>query len=135
MAMTHKTHVILRKILMMKNKDRKCYMHLKFHINPPYIVYVINCILTHTFFFPWVYYFVGVSKISKWVIIGCAAYIYNKCLYLCIDAVTRIISDKYNSDCGWNLHQYTKRHLFSKYKHVWRKKKAAKYLMVRCLSA
>ena len=26
-------------------------MYLKFHINPPYIVYVINCILTHSFFF------------------------------------------------------------------------------------
>ena len=36
-----------------KSKDRKCYtcMHLKFHINPPYIVYVINFILSHTFFF------------------------------------------------------------------------------------
>ena len=52
MVMAHKTHVISRKILMMKNKDRKCYMYLKFHINLPYIVYVIKCILTHTFFFP-----------------------------------------------------------------------------------
>ena len=30
-------------------------MYLNFHINPPYIVYVINRILTHTFFFPLVY--------------------------------------------------------------------------------
>ena len=37
------------KILMMKGKDRKCYLYLKLHINPPYIVYIINCILTHTF--------------------------------------------------------------------------------------
>ena len=49
--LTHKTHVISRKILMTKSKDRKCYMYLKFHINPSYIVYVINCILTHAFFF------------------------------------------------------------------------------------
>ena len=26
-------------------------MFLKFHINPPYIVYVVNCILTHFLFF------------------------------------------------------------------------------------
>ena len=31
------------------------YTYLKFHINPPYIAFVINCILTHTFFFPLVY--------------------------------------------------------------------------------
>ena len=30
-------------------------MYLKFHINTPYIVYVIKCILTHTFFFLSVY--------------------------------------------------------------------------------
>ena len=30
-------------------------MHLTFHNNPPYIVKVINFILTHTFFFLWVY--------------------------------------------------------------------------------
>ena len=52
--MAHKTHVISRKMLMMKSKDRKWHMHLKFHINPTYIVYVINSIVTHTFFFPWV---------------------------------------------------------------------------------
>ena len=33
-------------------------MYLKFHFNPPHIVYVINCILTHTFFFPWVYMYI-----------------------------------------------------------------------------
>ena len=42
----------VRKILMMESKDRKCYMYLKFHIYPPYIVSVINFILTHAFFFP-----------------------------------------------------------------------------------
>ena len=31
-------HGISRKILMMNNKDMKCYMYLKFHINLPYIV-------------------------------------------------------------------------------------------------
>ena len=36
--MAHNMHVILRKIVMMKSEDRKCYMYLKFHINPPYIV-------------------------------------------------------------------------------------------------
>ena len=56
-VMGHKTHVISRKILMMKSKDRKCYMYLKFHINPPYIVYILNCILTHTFFFSVSIYF------------------------------------------------------------------------------
>ena len=42
MVMAHKTHLISFKILMMKSKDRKCYMCSKFRINPPYIVYVIN---------------------------------------------------------------------------------------------
>ena len=51
MAMAHKIYVISRKVLMMKSKDRKCCMHLKFHINPPYIVLVINLILTHTFLY------------------------------------------------------------------------------------
>ena len=51
MARAHKKHIISRQILMMKSKDRKCYMYLKFHINPPYIVYIINCILTHTSIF------------------------------------------------------------------------------------
>ena len=51
MVMAQKTHVISRKIMMMKTTDRKCYKYLKFHINPPYIVYTINFILTHTFFF------------------------------------------------------------------------------------
>ena len=32
------------------------------------------------------YYRASVLKISKWFIIGYAAYIYNKCLFLCIDA-------------------------------------------------
>ena len=41
MVMAHKMHVIL--------------MYLKFNINPPNNVSVINFILTHTFFFPWVY--------------------------------------------------------------------------------
>ena len=36
--MAHKMHMIQRKVLMMKSKDRKYFMHLKFHINPPYIV-------------------------------------------------------------------------------------------------
>ena len=49
--MAHKTLVISRKILMMKGKDRKSYMYLKFYINPTHIVYVINCILTHTFIY------------------------------------------------------------------------------------
>ena len=49
--MAHKTHLISRKNLMMKSKDRKCYMYLKFHINQPYIVYVINWFsLTLSFF-------------------------------------------------------------------------------------
>ena len=34
-------HLIMRKVLMMRSKERKCYMHLKFHIYPPYIVKVI----------------------------------------------------------------------------------------------
>ena len=37
-------------------------MYSKFHINPPDIVYVINCILTHTFFFPWVYFMLRCRK-------------------------------------------------------------------------
>ena len=49
MVIAHKTHVISRKILMMKSKDKKCDMYLKFDINPPYIVEVINFILTLTF--------------------------------------------------------------------------------------
>ena len=35
MVMAHKTHVISRKSSMMKSKDRKSYMYLKFRINPP----------------------------------------------------------------------------------------------------
>ena len=38
MVIAHKTHAVSRKILTMKGKDKKCYMYLKFHINPPYIV-------------------------------------------------------------------------------------------------
>ena len=40
MVMVLKTHVISRKILMMKSKDRKCNMYLKCYINPPYIAQV-----------------------------------------------------------------------------------------------
>ena len=36
--MAHKMHVVSRKILIMKSKDRKCYICLKSDINPPYIV-------------------------------------------------------------------------------------------------
>ena len=36
-VMEHTVYLISRKVLMMKCKDRECYMHLKFHINPPYI--------------------------------------------------------------------------------------------------
>ena len=36
---------------------------------------------------------------------------------MCINAnekwLTRIISDKYNSDCDWNMHQYTKKDTYS----------------------
>ena len=32
--MAHKMHVISCKILMMKSKNRKCYMYFKFYINP-----------------------------------------------------------------------------------------------------
>ena len=49
--MAHKMHVRLRKVWMKECKHRKCYMHLKFHINTPYIVSVINFILTHTLSF------------------------------------------------------------------------------------
>ena len=34
--MAHKMLVITRKMLMLKSKDRKGYMYLKVHINPPY---------------------------------------------------------------------------------------------------
>ena len=33
-VMAHKTHMISRKIVMIKSKDRECCMYLKFHINP-----------------------------------------------------------------------------------------------------
>ena len=49
-VMELKMHVISHEVLMIKSKDRICYMHLKLHINPPYAV---NFILIHTFFFPW----------------------------------------------------------------------------------
>ena len=35
-VMAHKTHVISCNILMIKRKDRKCYVYLKFHINQSY---------------------------------------------------------------------------------------------------
>ena len=51
MLMTHKTHLISRKSLMIKSKGRKCYMYLKFHRNPPYMAEVKNFILNTHFLF------------------------------------------------------------------------------------
>ena len=51
MVMTHKTHVISRKVLMMKAAEvKKRYMCLKLHINPLYIVWVSSFIITQFLF-------------------------------------------------------------------------------------
>ena len=65
MEMAHKTHVISRKILMVKSQEEKFFMYLKFHINPHYIIYVINFILTHTIFFPWLYMYKYVEHVVE----------------------------------------------------------------------
>ena len=55
MKMTHETHEIWLKILMIKCMDIKRYMCLKLHVSPLLIVLVINFIPTHIFYLSFVY--------------------------------------------------------------------------------